>query len=260
MAREVKMPYDFVTSEPINLEKLKAFEALVRADERKQIALDKMAENARQVGLDYEPAQRTWVGLGAEWANEELNVQEPVMEPKGKCKECLTYNGHQDGCYATTPAAQPAPVQRTEQEPVAWMTINAYGEEDDIHYENPEGHLPDGWTYLPLYTTPPKAERFQEEPLGYWNAVEGWVELQEEEHKPTAWVYPEALEAFRQGKPWTAYGKDGNGPNPDGIERIPLYTTPPAAQPAVPDAMRESPDYREGWNDCRALMLEMRKP
>jgi hypothetical protein len=34
MAREVKMPYDFVTGEPINLEKLKAFEALVRADER----------------------------------------------------------------------------------------------------------------------------------------------------------------------------------------------------------------------------------
>jgi len=34
MARETKMPYDFVTGEPINLEKLKAFEALVRADER----------------------------------------------------------------------------------------------------------------------------------------------------------------------------------------------------------------------------------
>jgi hypothetical protein len=36
MAREVKMPYDFVTGEPINIEKLKAFEALVRADEREQ--------------------------------------------------------------------------------------------------------------------------------------------------------------------------------------------------------------------------------
>jgi hypothetical protein len=36
MAREVKMPYDFVTGEPINLEKLKAFEELVRADEREQ--------------------------------------------------------------------------------------------------------------------------------------------------------------------------------------------------------------------------------
>jgi len=34
MAREVKMPYDFVTGEPIYIEKLKAFEALVRADER----------------------------------------------------------------------------------------------------------------------------------------------------------------------------------------------------------------------------------
>jgi hypothetical protein len=38
MAREVKMPYDFVTGEPINLEKLKAFEALVRADEKEACA------------------------------------------------------------------------------------------------------------------------------------------------------------------------------------------------------------------------------
>ena len=36
MSRETKMPYDFVTGEPIYLEKLKAFEALVRADEREQ--------------------------------------------------------------------------------------------------------------------------------------------------------------------------------------------------------------------------------
>jgi hypothetical protein len=37
----------------------------------------------------------------------------------------------------------------------------------------------------------------------------------------------------------------------------------PPAQPAVPDAIieaGESPDYRDGWNDCRAEMLEMRKP
>jgi hypothetical protein len=44
--------------------------------------------------------------------------QEFLMEPEGRCKECLTYNGHQDGCsHATPPAAQPAPVQ-PEQEPV----------------------------------------------------------------------------------------------------------------------------------------------
>ena len=34
MARETKLPYDFVTGEPINIEKLEAFAALVRADER----------------------------------------------------------------------------------------------------------------------------------------------------------------------------------------------------------------------------------
>jgi hypothetical protein len=49
-----------------------------------------------------------------------------------------------------------APAQQEQGEPVAWMTINAYGEEDDIHYENPEGHLLEGWTYKPLYTTPPQ--------------------------------------------------------------------------------------------------------
>ena len=33
MAQEVKMPYDFVTGEPINIEKLEAFAKLVREDE-----------------------------------------------------------------------------------------------------------------------------------------------------------------------------------------------------------------------------------
>jgi len=52
-----------------------------------------------------------------------------------------------------TPLGQLLPLYtQQEQEPVAWMTINEYGEEDDIHYENPEGHLLDGWTYKPLYT------------------------------------------------------------------------------------------------------------
>ena len=38
MAREVKMPYDFVTGEPINLEKLEAFANLVASAEREECA------------------------------------------------------------------------------------------------------------------------------------------------------------------------------------------------------------------------------
>ena len=44
---------------------------------------------------------------------------------------------------------------------------------------------------------------------------------------------------------------------------IALYTTPPTAQPAVPDAFGtregEHPQYIQGWNDCRQAMLEMMK-
>jgi hypothetical protein len=41
-----------------------------------------------------------------------------------------------------------------------------------------------------------------------------------------------------------------------------LHTTPPAAQPAVPDAIGpnedELPAYAAGWNDCRQAMLKAR--
>jgi hypothetical protein len=46
-----------------------------------------------------------------------------------------------------------------------------------------------------------------------------------------------------------------------GARGYPRNTTPPAAQPAVPDAIHhtdlsEHPQYIEGWNDCRAEMLK----
>ena len=47
-------------------------------------------------------------------------------------------------------------------------------------------------------------------------------------------------------------------------ERANSAPTPPAAQPAVPDAFGtregEHPQYIEGWNDCRAEMLKGMKP
>jgi len=94
------------------------------------------------------------------------------------------------------------------QEPVAWMTINEYGEEDDIHYENPEGHLLEGWTYKPLYTTPQPVQEESLEPVEYWNAVEGWVKIDE------------VRKHFGSVGCSTIYKTAGE-------DRVPLYTHPP---------------------------------
>ena len=73
------------------------------------------------------------------------------------------------------------------------------------------------------------------------------------QQEPVAYLCENAVghKYFRWKKPSSTY------------KPIALYTTPPA-QLAVPDAIGpdedELPSYAAGWNDCRQLMLEMRKP
>ena len=91
-------------------------------------ALDKKAENARELGLDYEPVLKD---------NSNYRYDPPVESPDDWSD------------WKVTPPAQPAPVQ----EPVAWMygcvgRGRMYAEELDD---------PAGWQ--PLYTTPPAAQR-----------------------------------------------------------------------------------------------------
>jgi hypothetical protein len=70
-----------------------------------------MAENARELGLDYEPVQ-------------ELKMYEDWYD-SSSCGHCGMVNGHRPECrhnYKTP--AQPAPVQ----EPVAWMSASRFEE------------------------------------------------------------------------------------------------------------------------------------
>jgi len=85
------------------------------------------------------------------------------------------------------------------------------------------------------------------------NARELGLDYEPAQQEPVAYLCENAVghKYFRWKKPSSTY------------KPIALYTTPPA-QLAVPDAIGpnedELPSYAAGWNDCRALMLEMRKP
>ena len=85
------------------------------------------------------------------------------------------------------------------------------------------------------------------------NARELGLDYEPAQQEPVAYLCENAVghKYFRWKKPSSTY------------KPIALYTTPPA-QLAVPDAIGpnedELPSYAAGWNDCRQLMLEMRKP
>ena len=60
------------------------------------------------------------------------------------------------------------------------------------------------------------------------------IDAIKQEQEPVAWIYPEALEAFKKGNPWVAYGSNGDGPHSDGVQRIPLYLNDAVAPKAEP--------------------------
>ena len=66
LARQVKMPYDFVTGEPINIEKLEAFANLVRADalaEHPAYRAVKTFHEGKPVYVAEQPAQQEPVAM-----------------------------------------------------------------------------------------------------------------------------------------------------------------------------------------------------
>ena len=108
-------------------------------------ALDKKAENARELGLDYEPVREDW-GPGPHEAHS-LPPAAPVQDNDAH------YKGVVEGVQKLfdDKRAQPAPVQ----EPVAWVT-GFYAGRCVIKTINPAAILPVG---VALYTAPPAAQR-----------------------------------------------------------------------------------------------------
>jgi len=82
MAREVKMPYDFVTGEPINLEKLEAFASLVRADEREVFNKERQqyAEWLDEAAADIED----WGMYASEYLQQKWDLPDQVQDYKNR--------------------------------------------------------------------------------------------------------------------------------------------------------------------------------
>ena len=85
------------------------FEQLVRADERKQIALDKKAENARELGLDYEPVENETVTAEQHDKNLRAKYRQDM-----KSRNWISFNDWL--LEATPPAAQRQWVGLTDEE------------------------------------------------------------------------------------------------------------------------------------------------
>jgi hypothetical protein len=191
-------------------------------------ALDKKAENARELGLDYEPVLKD---------NSNYRYDPPVAEP---VQSCYCPNCEAMGKELVALKAQPAPVQDIEH--CIWAR--------------------NGNTPCP-HTTPPAAP-VQDLPFGVGGGLVAIKTLLSRDpcvHANTAIEmidailkeHPAAQPAPVQPVPWSQ-ALESVWAEPD--------DTPPAAQPAVPDAIieaGESPEFRDGWNQCRETMLQMLK-
>lgn len=97
-----------------------------------------------------------------------------------------------------------------------------------------------------------------EEMKAYVDAT--WEKCQAEawqEPEPVAWVYPEGLEALKSGRPWTAYGSNGDG-------RIPLYLNDAVARRVEPPAAESGAGFESlpaspTWWDEPVAQMNYRK-
>ena len=212
-------------------------------------ALDKKAEHARELGLDYEPAPVQPVAhivgevdhAGKVWKpapvqpsawESEMRSELAKLGFEGQCPESIgiTIKGWFDA-YAKSLTAQPAPVQ-----PVAGKNQSPYPEYDR--------GFSAGWDRGFAAAQPAV-----QEPVAVKHMM-GWVESLKRQSD--------------YGQHMRIPGLNAGACFELAIELEQFINTTPPAQPAVPDAIGpnedELPAYAAGWNDCRAEMLRGMKP
>jgi hypothetical protein len=223
----------------------------VEANIKQALALDKMADNARELGLDYEPVDGTQVSK-VWWDGEKLmakpipleDIYQPVQEPWNPSDTAHRPGGlpqdftkHEvDLADAWSEWVCPASAQY-------FMKCCDCGLVHEMQFKVAKYAEGDACEFVAdadlqavfraRRTTPPAAAPVEDV---------DWKEQYEKQK--------------RRSDMWVAKYEKDIGP----IE----YAAPAAAQPAVPDAIHhtdlsETLEYIQGWNECRQAMLEMMK-
>jgi hypothetical protein len=207
-------------------------------------ALDKKAENARELGLDYEPADGTQVSK-VWWDGEKLMAKPiPLVD-----------------------FYQPAPVQPVQEHSYETLWHKAWPDSGSFVRASAD----DLKKFAKAVSTPPaQPAPVQEPPDNKYNAKRIAWEL--ERTAMGDGYYGNALYVAMDMPQTTKNDREmlhrymcGSNLKTDHVKlqdlAMRIYTTPPAPQPAVPDAIHhtdlsEHSQYIEGWNDCRAEMLK----
>jgi hypothetical protein len=209
-----------------------------------------MKDKALKLALEAHQAMREWIdavpddtvlptmpGCDRDWLDTvEANLKQALAAPVQPVKPSLWEQYH---------AAQPAPVQEPD--------LIARLKHPEDHYEFTDPKKANA-VLMSLCQEAADALAAPVQPMAHIvgeidHTGKVWKPVQPAPVQPVAWMQSDEVHISL----WK-----------DDYHTIPLYTTPPA-QPAVPDAIHhtdlsESLEYIQGWNDCRALMLEGRKP
>jgi hypothetical protein len=220
-------------------------------------ALDKKAENARELGLDYEPVQEPLEYWNAVEGWVKIDEVREHFDSVG----CGTiYKTAGDGrvpVYTTPPAAPVEPDWKAEylksvesgcitldELREARAELDATNKQVEILSDAlAESRRQCKWSTC-------KSEEYQQVLAGQ---IKQELVTGAAQQEPFCFFYVENGEEYFAPK--GAYVPDNAQP---------LYTTPPAQPAPVPDAIHhtdlsEPLEYIQGWNDCRQTMLEMMK-
>jgi hypothetical protein len=224
-------------------------------------ALDKMADNARKLGLDYEPADGTQVSK-VWWDGEKLMAKpiplEDIYLPAPECTRSHPHENMDAMCELRTEIA------RLTNENARLKAIAVPVQEPVAQYSDivSDGGLdPRNKFDIQPAAQPAPVPDLTHDQWDKWQDKHSLILERDALDELRAMLNTPPAAAVQEGRDWSLLEatQESLREHMAEIKRL------KEAQPAVPDALtsadiQEHIEYVAGWNDCRAEMLKGMKP